>query len=379
MVSEVDMAGQTRDDDAVLDFRFRVEHMPFVLEVETRLPARGVTALFGPSGCGKTSLLRCIAGLDRRPGGRLSVAGEVWQNEQIFRAVHQRPLGYVFQEANLFPHLSVLGNLQFGMRRSLRQGGRAASPLDARAGLEQAIELFGLGSLLQRKPEHLSGGEKQRVSIARALASAPRLLLMDEPLAALDHARKQEILPYLERLHREAEIPVLYVSHAPDEVARLADYLVLMEEGRILAQGPLQEMLTRLDLPMKPGHDRETVVEGVIAALDAEWQLARVDFAGGSLWTRDPGIALGTAVRVGILASDVSLALELPANTSIQNLLPAEVEAIAADAHPSQVLLRLKTGECRILATLTRRAVASLGIEPGMRLWAQIKSVALLK
>lgn len=379
MVSEVDKAGQVQDDEAVLDFRFRVEHAPFVLEVETRLPACGVTALFGPSGCGKTSLLRCIAGLDRRPGGRLSVAGEVWQNEQVFRAVHQRPLGYVFQEANLFPHLSVLANLQFGMRRSLRQGGRAASPLDVRAGLEQAIELFGLGSLLQRKPEHLSGGEKQRVSIARALASAPRLLLMDEPLAALDHARKQEILPYLERLHREAEIPVLYVSHAPDEVARLADYLVLMEEGRILAQGPLQEMLTRLDLPMKPGHDRETVVEGVIAALDAEWQLARVDFAGGSLWTRDPGIALGTAVRVGILASDVSLALELPANTSIQNLLPAEVEAIAADAHPSQVLLRLKTGECRILATLTRRAVASLGIKPGMRLWAQIKSVALLK
>ena len=379
MVSEVDKTGQARYDEAVLDFRFRVEYAPFVLEVETRLPARGVTALFGPSGCGKTSLLRCIAGLDRHPGGRLSVAGEVWQDEQIFRAVHKRPLGYVFQEANLFPHLSVLANLQFGMRRSLRQDARRASPRDGRAGLEQAIELFGLGALLQRKPEHLSGGEKQRVSIARALASAPRLLLMDEPLAALDHARKQEILPYLERLHREAEIPVLYVSHAPDEVARLADYLVLMDEGRILAQGPLQEMLTRLDLPMTPGHDRETVVEGVIAALDAEWQLARVDFAGGSLWTRDPGIAVGTAVRVGILASDVSLALERPAHTSIQNLLPAEVEGIAADTHPSQVRLRLKTGECRILATLTRRAVASLGIKPGMRLWAQIKSVALLK
>jgi len=357
-----------------IELCFRTQRGTFAFEVETSLPARGVTAIFGPSGCGKTTLLRCVAGLERLPGGRLVVAGEAWQDEGIFVPVHRRPLGFVFQEANLFPHLTVLENLEFGLRRSTpgsRQGLRAA--------LEPVIELFGIGGLLARRPEHLSGGEKQRVSIARALAPSPRLLLMDEPLAALDRARKQEILPYLERLHAESDIPVLYVTHANDEVARLADHLVLMHEGRISAQGSLMELQARLDLPQELGRDRETVVKGVVAEVDAHWQLARIDFAGGELWTRDPGLAVGSEVRVGILASDVSLSLARPQDTSIQNLLAVEVEAIGPDTHPAQVLLRLRAGESQLVASITRRALDALQLGPGSRAWAQVKSVALLK
>lgn len=360
-----------------LELCFRLERGDFAFDIDTCLPARGVTAIFGPSGCGKTTLLRCVAGLERVPQGRLRVAGEVWQDDSLFLPVYRRPLGFVFQEASLFAHLTVLGNLEFGLRRSARKDPGAEASL--RAALDHAIELFGLQPLLQRKPGRLSGGEKQRVSIARALATSPQLLLMDEPLAALDHARKQEILPYLERLHSESDIPVLYVTHAADEVARLADTLVLMDAGRITAQGPLMELQARLDLPMALGRDRETVVPGVVGALESQWHLARIDFAGGELWTRDPGLQLGSTVRVGILASDVSLSLDRPAGTSIQNLLPVTVEALGPDSHPAQVLLRLKAGDCRLLASVTRRALDALDIGPGAEVWAQIKSVALLK
>lgn len=364
-------------DEKRIELRFRTQRGAFVFDVDTQLPARGVTAIFGPSGCGKTTLLRCVAGLERLPEGRLLLAGNRWQDAQHFLPVHERPLGFVFQEANLFPHLTVLGNLEFGLRRSARQNKQARARL--RQDLEHVIDLFGLDGLLERKPEHLSGGEKQRVSIARALAPAPQLLLMDEPLAALDHARKQEILPYLERLHGESEIPVLYVTHAMDEVARLADHLVLMNQGSITAQGSLMDLQARLDLPLDFGRDRETVVPGVVGAVDAPWHLARIDFAGGELWARDPGLAIGSAVRVGILASDVSLSLTKPEGSSIQNLLPVVVEALGPDSHPAQVLLRLRAGECRLLASVTRRALDALHIVPGTAAWAQIKSVALLK
>ena len=210
--------------------RFRLERAGFTLDVDLDLPARGVTALFGHSGSGKTTLLRCIAGLERAPGGRLVVNGDVWQDGHQLRPTHQRPLGYVFQEASLFDHLSVMNNLRYGLRRV---GGASAR------GLDQAVELLGIAHLLDRKPARLSGGERSRVGIARALAVGPKLLLMDEPLAALDLARKQEILPYLERLHRELDIPVVYVSHAPDEVARLADHIVAMDAGRALASATL--------------------------------------------------------------------------------------------------------------------------------------------
>ncbi|MBP1625642.1 MAG: molybdenum transporter, ATP-binding protein [Holophagaceae bacterium] len=341
----------------------------FCLDVDLSLPHRGVTAIFGHSGSGKTTLLRCIAGLERTEGS-LSVNGEVWQDANRFLPTHRRPLGYVFQEASLFPHLSVLGNLNYGRKRTQQEH---------RVGLEQAVDLLGIGHLMDRKPDKLSGGERQRVAIARALAVSPRLLLMDEPLAALDLARKQEILPYLERLHEHLDIPVLYVSHSPDEVARLADHLVVMESGRTVAQGPLGEILARLDLPIHLGEDAGVVLEATVAELDPTWHLARLNFPGGSLWTRDSGLTPGHSVRVRVLARDVSLALQHYEHTSIQNVLPAVVEAMAPDDHPGLTLVRLKVGGSVLLARLTQRSAFTLDIQPGHSIFAQVKSVALLE
>jgi molybdate transport system ATP-binding protein len=350
--------------------RFRLAFAGFSLDVDLELPGLGITALFGHSGSGKTTLLRCIAGLEHVPGGLLRVGEALWQSADAFLPTHRRPIGYVFQEASLFPHLTVRRNLEFGLKRV---------PAAARkVSLEHAVELLGIGPLLQRLPQRLSGGEKQRVAIARALAVSPRLLLMDEPLAALDLARKQEILPYLERLHDELEIPLLYVSHAPDEVARLADHLVVMDAGRAVAAGPLSATLARLDLPIRLGEDAGVVLDGVVAERDAVWGLARVAFVGGAVWVRDGGHALGHHVRVRILARDVSLALTRHAGTSILNILPAVVAERREDGHPALVLVRLNMGGSPLLARLTRRSEHNLELAPGTLVYAQIKAVALV-
>lgn len=359
--------------------RFKLAYPAFSLDVDLELPGRGVTALFGPSGSGKTTLLRCIAGLERATDGRLAVDGDTWQDAGTFVPLHRRPIGYVFQEASLFPHLSVQGNLDYALRRSARRPASA----DFRD-LDAIVDLLGIGGLLDRRPERLSGGERQRVAIARALLTAPRLLLMDEPLAALDLARKNEILPYLERLHDELEIPVLYVSHSPDEVARLADHIVVLDQGRAVAQGPLGETLARIDLPilsMRLGEDAGVVLDGTVAERDAHWQLARIGFIGDhshSVWVRDGGHAPGAGVRVRILARDVSLAREKHEGTSILNILPAQVVALADDAHPAQVLVRLRIGALPVLARVTRRSAAALELIPGRPVWVQIKAVALI-
>ena len=355
---------------SLIDARFQLNWPGFRLDVEVQLPAKGVTALFGHSGSGKTTLLRCIAGLERPPLGRLSFKGALWQDQEVWVPTHRRPLGYVFQEASLFPHLSVMNNLRYGQKRS-----QAAQ----RIALDHAIELLGIGSLLERKPDLLSGGERQRVGIARALAVSPEILLMDEPLAALDLKRKQEILPYLERLHDELEIPVLYVSHSPDEVARLADNLVVMESGQIVAHGSLAETLVRLDLPIKLGEDVGAVLEATVCEIDSEWHLARVEFPGGSLWTRDHGIPLGKQVRVRVLARDVSLAIAEPAPSSIQNVLHGHIDAIADDDHPGLQLVRVKVGETCLLSRLTRRSSVALGFTLGKSVHVQVKSVALME
>lgn len=350
--------------------RFRLDWPGFTLDIDLELPTKGIIALFGHSGSGKTTLLRCIAGLERAPDGFLALNGEIWQNGAHWLPTHKRPLGYVFQEASLFPHLTVMGNLRYGIRRVSRE---------RRVNLDQAIELLGIGHLLDRKPDRLSGGERSRIGIARALAVNPRLLLMDEPLAALDLQRKQDILPYLERLHDELEIPALYVSHSPDEVARLADHLVVMESGRVLADGPLTETLARIDLPIRLGEDVGAIIEATVGAVDNAWHLARVDFSGGSLWTRDRGLPVGRRVRVRVLARDVSLAREHPGQSSIQNVLHGRVDAIADDDHPGLVLVRVRIGAAMLVARLTRRAVAGLGIVPEQNLWVQVKSVALME
>jgi molybdate transport system ATP-binding protein len=352
-----------------LRLQFKLTRADFALNVDLQLPGRGVTALFGPSGCGKTTLLRCIAGLEHASGS-LMVNEHLWQDATHFVPTHQRAIGYVFQEASLFPHLSVRGNLQYGMKRASSNGNAAIDPI---------IDLLGIRALLDRKPDGLSGGERQRVAIARALAVDPKLLLMDEPLAALDLKRKQEILPYLDRLQATLEIPMLYVTHSPDEVVRLAHHLVVMDAGRVVASGELANTLSQLDLPVKLGQEAGVVIEAVVGSIESQWHLTRMDFDGGSVWIRDPGLALGAKARVRILASDISLAREQPGKSSIQNVLQGQIDAMRDDEHPGLVLVRVKVGETALLARVTKRAVSELALKPGDTVWTQVKSVALAR
>ena len=358
----------------MIEAGLRLPRGAFTLDVSLALPARGTSALFGPSGCGKTTLLRCLAGLERAPGGRVVVDGEVWQDDAagVFVPVHRRAVGVVFQEASLFEHLDVRGNVEFGWRR-LESSQR-------RITIEQAVEWTGIGALMQRSTAGLSGGERQRVAIARALAVSPRLLLMDEPLAALDAARKAEILPAIERLNELSGITIVYVSHAIAEVARLADHVVLMEAGRAVASGPVGELLSRLDLPLPPGEDAGVVLLGEVGALDAPWHMARLDVPGATFWTRDPALPVGHAIRLRVLARDVSLSLAEQPGSSIVNQIPVVVEAIADDTHPSQVLVRVRAqaGASVLLARVTRRSAQALALAPGLAVWAMVKSVALL-
>ena len=352
-----------------LRLKFTLTRADFALHVDLQLPGRGVTALFGPSGCGKTTLLRCIAGLERASGS-LMVNEHLWQDATHFTPTYQRAIGYVFQEASLFPHLSVRGNLHYGMKRASSNGKVAIDPI---------IDLLGIRALLDRKPEGLSGGERQRVAIARALAVDPKLLLMDEPLAALDLKRKQEILPYLDRLQATLEIPILYVTHSPDEVVRLAHHLVVMDAGSVVASGELADTLSQLDLPVKLGQEAGVVIESVVGSIESQWHLTRMDFDGGSVWIRDPGLVLGAKARVRILASDVSLAREQPGKSSIQNVLQGEIDAMRDDEHPGLVLVRVKVGDTALLARVTKRAVSELALMPGDTVWTQVKSVALAR
>ncbi len=353
--------------------RLQLARPDFTLDVDLDLPGNGITVLFGTSGSGKTSLLRCVAGLEHTPGALVRIAGETWQDNDagIYLPTWQRPLGYVFQEASLFAHLNVRKNLQYGLKRS-------HSPSQA-AALEAAIELLGIAGLLDRGTAQLSGGERQRVAIARALATQPRLLLLDEPLASLDQARRQDILPWLERLRDELKIPMLYVTHSSDEVARLADTLLLLDAGRVQACGPVSNVLTAANATAMLGDDVGALLEATVAERDTRWQLARVAFKGGSLWLRDTGLALGRKVRVRVLARDVSVATQEPQQTSIQNLLPCVVQSVVADAHPSQALVHMVCGDCMLLARITARAVDVLQLAPGMAVWAQVKAAALVE
>jgi molybdate transport system ATP-binding protein len=349
-----------------------LERGSFALRADLDLPGQGITVLFGPSGCGKTTLLRCVAGLEPTSTGRVCLGAEVWQDDHvgIRLPTWQRNLGYVFQEASLFEHLDVRRNLEFGLSRTRAAGGRLA--------LAATIELLGIGHLLERRAEQLSGGERQRVAMARALATQPRLLLLDEPLAALDQARRQEIMPWLERLRDELSIPMLYVTHSVDELARLANHLVLMHNGHIQAAGPVQELMTAMDSPGLGGEEASTLLHARVDALDSPWHLARASFGAGHIWIRDSGYRLGAQVRLRVLARDVSVQLHEPSGTSIQNQLQAVVESITDDLHPSQAMLRLCVGESRLLARLTRKSVSSLGLRPGQRVWALVKSVAVI-
>lgn len=352
-----------------IDAHFRVTRPSFELNVEALLPGQGVTAVFGPSGSGKTTLLRCIAGLEKTTQGRLIVGDMTWQDETVFLPVHQRPLGYVFQEASLFPHLTVTGNLRYGWRR--------VPHAERRIPWDDIVDLLGLNRLLDRMPSDLSGGERQRVALARALLTSPQLLLMDEPLSALDYARKQDVLPYLERLNRELKLPCLYVSHSIDEVVRLADHIVLIDNGRLVAQGPLQETFARLDIPFAIA-DVGVVIEATVAHHDEQWHLTQLNFRGGSVRVSKLDQPIGKKLRFQLHARDVSLSRLDRTESTILNHVQGTVIEIAPADTPAHVHVKIEAQGTPIIARITRLAASTLAIDVGQSVWAQVKSVALL-
>ncbi|ARE42011.1 Molybdenum transport ATP-binding protein ModC [Rhodovulum sp. P5] len=355
----------------MIEAAFSADRGGFRLDVSFTVPGQGVTALFGPSGCGKTTVLRCLAGLLRLPGGRLVVNGEEWQNGRRIRPAHRRAVGYVFQEASLFPHLSVRENLRFGLRRS-------KGPVQI--GEDEVVDLLGIARLFERPTAALSGGERQRVAIGRALLSQPKLLLMDEPLSALDRFSKDDILPYLEKLHATLSIPVVYVSHDIAEVERLADTLVLMDTGRVRAAGPIAELLSDPALPLIHMPQPAAVIEGEVVATDPKYGLTDVRVPGGRLTVAGDLGPKGTRRRLRIPASDVSLGRHAPLDTTILNALPARIVGAEPEAE-HQMTVRLRLGPdgtgAPLLARVSRKSWDTLTLRPGELVVARLKAVML--
>ncbi len=341
------------------------------LEYRFACETHGIVAVFGRSGAGKTSLIRMLSGLLRPDTGRIAVAGRTLFDSAGATDVppERRRLGYVFQEDRLFPHLSVHGNLTYGLKRAPRQ--------ERRIGLREVVALLGIEGLLKRRPGDLSGGEKQRVALGRALLANPRLLLMDEPLANLDQPRKDEVLPFIERLRDELAIPIVYVSHAMEEIVRLADAMVLISDGRAVAVGPVEELTSRFDLrPLTGRHEAGSVLETRVRGHDKVFGLSRLAFAGGQLVVPHVMLPLGTTLRVRVRARDVALALTPPADTSIQNILAARVTDLAREQGPLVDVL-LDAGGAPLWARVTARACETLGLEPGREVYALIKALAV--
>jgi len=353
---------------------FQIQRGAFSLEARFSA-GNGITALFGPSGCGKTSLLRALAGLDRHRNGLLEVAGTTWQRDDYFLPPHQRRLGYVFQEPSLFEHLSVAENIGFGSKRWAKHNQQSQSEHRSISGSE-LIEMMGVAPLLTRTTQQLSGGEKHRVAICRALATQPDLLLMDEPLAALDEAGKQDILPYIESLHQQLELPVIYVSHSVPEVARLADQIIVLGQRKLLAQGKCSDILTQPDLTLAHSNDAGAVLECEVTSVDEHYGLATLSTLAGQLTVVNRQFRLGETLRLQVAARDVSVTLSPPHDSSILNVLPATIESLSAE-NTAQVLVQLKAGSTRLLARLTTKSTEQLALCKGKLVYAQIKSIAL--
>lgn len=350
--------------------RHRYGRDGFALDAAFAMPDVGVTALFGPSGCGKSTILAAVAGLLRPEAGRVALDGTTLLDTArgIFHPPEARRCGVVFQDARLFPHLSVETNLRYGLRRAPRD---AAGPDFA-----EVVDLLGLAPLLARRPAGLSGGERQRVALGRALLARPRLLLMDEPLAALDTPRRAEVLPFLARLRDVARLPILYVTHALDEVDALADTLVLLEAGRVRAAGPLEALTARTDLPLAQRRDGGVVLACTVLDHDAARGLTRLGFPGGAFAVPLRADPPGTRLRLRVRARDVAVATARPEGLSIHNVLPCTLAAIVTGGTGQEVFLQLDLGGTVLLSRVMRDAVTRLSLAPGMPLFALVKSVA---
>ena len=323
------------------------------------MPATGVTAIFGPSGCGKTTVARCLAGLQYLPGGLCAIDGDVWRDRSIFRKPHQRPIGYVFQESSLFPHLSVKENLSYGAprgERKTRAGGIA---------FDEVAELLGLATLLDRSPRKLSGGERQRVAIGRALLSQPKLLLMDEPLSALDRETRNEILPFLERLHQRLSLPIIYISHDMSEIERLADHFILMQHGEVIEAGALHVLQADPSLPLAIAREAAVSLDATVDAHDPSYGLLTLRVDGGRLLVPSPPIEAGERLRLRIAASDVSVARAATDASSILNVLPARIVAKSTPG-PGEVIVVLALGADGSGARLLRGSHFGPGIFWGL-------------
>ena len=352
----------------MIECNIKIQLESFMLDANFSIPDRGITVVFGPSGSGKTTLLRAIAGLEKSDDGFLKIGDSVWQKGEDFLATHKRQIGYVFQDAALFDHLDVKGNLNFVIKRAIGL---------KEDFIESIHNLLEIKTLLNRKTTQLSGGEKQRVAIARALLTNPKILLLDEPLSALDLKRKNEILPYLDSIHNDLEIPILYVTHSQDEMSRLADHLLLIEDGNIVGSGPVNDMLTRFDMPLSHGGDAVSIIEAEVLKRDSEFNLMHLDFLGGQFIVPDNGFPVQTKVRIRVVARDVSLTKSKQVDTSILNIFPAMVQEIVNEGE-AQVMVRLQIKETILLACITRKSSYKLRLEKGSEVFVQVKSVAIL-
>ena len=352
----------------MIECKIKVQLESFMLDANFSIPDRGITVVFGPSGSGKTTLLRAIAGLEKSDKGFLKIGDSVWQKGEDFLATHKRQIGYVFQDAALFDHLDVKGNLNFVIKRAIGL---------KEDFIESIHNLLEIKTLLNRTTTQLSGGERQRVAIARALLTNPKILLLDEPLSALDLKRKNEILPYLDSIHNDLEIPILYVTHSQDEMSRLADHLLLIEDGNIIGSGPVNDMLTRFDMPLSHGGDAVSIIEAEVLKRDSEFNLMHLDFLGGQFIVPDNSFPVQTKVRIRVVARDVSLTKSKQVDTSILNIFPAMVQEIVNEGE-AQVMVRLQIKETILLACITRKSSYKLRLEKGSEVFVQVKSVAIL-
>ncbi|WP_440878512.1 molybdenum ABC transporter ATP-binding protein [Vibrio natriegens] len=361
------------ENEASISAKLNINYENFQLKAELDLPSRGVTVLFGHSGCGKTTCLRAIAGLVRVEQGEVRVNSEQWQSwdGKVFLPTFERRIGYVFQEPSLFPHLNVDQNLAYAEKRVKTQ-----PTLFKR---DSILQLLGINHLLNRYPSQLSGGEKQRVAIARALLTQPQLLLMDEPLSALDHARKEEFLPYLERLQRVWDLPIIYVTHSVQELTRLADHIVLFNQGNIIASGGAQQVMSDAQFSHLFGEEMGSVFDTVVKSRCEKYAMTELSCDDVTFYVPGETANTGERQRCRILASDVGIALDEPVSTTVLNRLPAkiiEIESKSIQSGEALVVLELANQQ-RLLARVTVKSLHELDLQRDQRVWALIKAVAI--